>query len=109
MLTKSPAPLSADYLICGTMSGIPIGGVPEQGFWVFNDIWGMLIDLGMTRVNLTATADPLENALIGHFGVEYAAVAFLEFGSSRVCGIGGGFPVCSLRVFGRSLKVCLVE
>src|SRR5216684_1283125 len=107
MLTKSPAPLSADT-ICRAMREFQLPVSSEQ-VALIQRYMGMLTAWN-EKVNLTAMRDPLE-MLYRHFCESmYAGVAVpLRAGRLADVGSGGGFPGLALKIIRPELQVFLIE
>src|SRR5216684_217717 len=107
MLTKSPAPLSADT-ICRAMREFQLPVSSEQ-VALIQRYMGMLTAWN-DKINLTAIRDPLE-MLYRHFCESmYATVAVpLQKGRLADVGSGGGFPGLALKIISPGLQVFLIE
>src|SRR5882762_8583795 len=107
MLTKSPAPLSADT-ICRTMREFQLAASPEQVVLI-QRYMGMLTTWN-DKINLTAIRDPLE-MLYRHFCESMFAAVAVPLNSGRLAdvGSGGGFPGLPLKILRPELQVFLVE
>src|SRR6266436_2315579 len=107
MLTKSPAPLSADT-ICRAMREFQLLASPEQ-VALIQRYMGMLTTWN-DKINLTAIRDPLE-MLYRHFCESMFAAVAVPLNSGRLAdvGSGGGFPGLPLKILRPELHVFLVE
>jgi len=107
MLTKSPAPLSADT-ICRAMREFQLPVSSEQ-VALIQRYMGMLTTWN-DKINLTAIRDPLE-ILYRHFCESMFAAVAVPLNSGRLAdvGSGGGFPGLPLKILRPELQVFLVE
>src|SRR5712664_4581230 len=107
MLTKSPAPLSADT-ICRAMREFQLPVSAEQ-VALIQRYMGMLTAWN-DKINLTAIRDPLE-MLYRHFCESMFAAVAVPLNSGRLAdvGSGGGFPGLPLKILRPELQVFLVE
>jgi 16S rRNA (guanine527-N7)-methyltransferase len=107
MLTKNPAPLSAD-VISKALREFQVELTPEQ---VVSVQRYMTILLAWNeKINLTAIRDPLE-VLYRHFCESMYAATVVPLRSGRLAdvGSGGGFPGLALKIVRPELHVFLIE
>ena len=107
MLTKNPAPLSADVINKG-LREFQVQLTPEQVASVQRYIAVLLA--WNERINLTAIRDPLE-VLYRHFCESMYAAAAVPLHRGRLAdvGSGGGFPGLALKIACPELHVFLIE
>lgn len=107
MLTKKPAPLSAE-LIKKALREFKIEAMAEQIAAI--QTYMAMLQAWNEKINLTAIRDPLE-ILYRHFCESmYAGVALpLQAGRLADAGSGGGFPGLALKIIRPELHVFLIE
>jgi len=107
MLTKNPAPLSADVINKG-LREFQVQLTPEQVASVQRYIAVLLA--WNEKINLTAIRDPLE-VLYRHFCESMYAAAAVPLHRGRLAdvGSGGGFPGLALKIACPELHVFLIE